>query len=37
VSGAEPIETRPGFSALLDRIEENGVQAAMASMCKLPA
>src|ERR1700738_4601137 len=25
VSGADPIETRPGFSALLDRIEANGV------------
>jgi len=25
VSGADPIEMRPGFSALLDRIEDNGV------------
>jgi DNA invertase Pin-like site-specific DNA recombinase len=25
VSGADPIETRPGFAALLDRIEGNGV------------
>jgi DNA invertase Pin-like site-specific DNA recombinase len=25
VSGADPIEVRPGFSALLDRIESNGV------------
>jgi DNA invertase Pin-like site-specific DNA recombinase len=26
VSGADPIEARPGFAALLDRIESNGVQ-----------
>jgi DNA invertase Pin-like site-specific DNA recombinase len=26
VSGADPIETRPGFSRLLDRIEGNGVR-----------
>ena len=26
VSGSDPIETRPGFSALLDRIEQNGVR-----------
>jgi DNA invertase Pin-like site-specific DNA recombinase len=26
VSGVDPIETRPGFSALLDRIESNGVR-----------
>ena len=26
VSGADPIETRPGFAALLDRIEGNGAR-----------
>ena len=26
VSGADPIETRPGFAALLNRIESNGVR-----------
>jgi DNA invertase Pin-like site-specific DNA recombinase len=26
VSGADPIETRPGFAALLDRIEGNGIR-----------
>src|SRR4051812_42195096 len=26
VFGADPIEVRPGFSALLDRIESNGVR-----------
>jgi DNA invertase Pin-like site-specific DNA recombinase len=26
VSGADPIETRPGFASLLDRIEDNGVR-----------
>jgi len=29
VSGADPIETRPGFSALPDRIEGNGVRAVL--------
>lgn len=26
VSGADPVETRPGFAAMLDRIESNGVR-----------
>jgi DNA invertase Pin-like site-specific DNA recombinase len=26
VSGADPLETRPGFSAMLDRIDSNGVR-----------
>jgi DNA invertase Pin-like site-specific DNA recombinase len=29
VSGTDPIETRPGFSALLDRIEGNGVKTVL--------
>lgn len=29
VSGADPIEVRPGFSALLDRIEGNGVRVVL--------
>jgi DNA invertase Pin-like site-specific DNA recombinase len=29
VSGADPIETRPGFAALLDRIEGNGVSVVL--------
>jgi DNA invertase Pin-like site-specific DNA recombinase len=29
VSGADPIEMRPGFSALLDRIEGNGVRVVL--------
>jgi DNA invertase Pin-like site-specific DNA recombinase len=29
VSGADPIETRPGFSALLDSIEGNGVRTVL--------
>ncbi|WP_436637131.1 recombinase family protein [Microbaculum sp. FT89] len=29
VSGADPIETRPGFMALLDRIEANGVRTVL--------
>ena len=30
VSGADPIETRAGFAALLDRIEGNGVRTVIA-------
>jgi hypothetical protein len=26
VSGSEPLESRPGFAALLDRVENNGVR-----------
>jgi hypothetical protein len=29
VSGADPIETRPGFAALRDRIEGNGVRVVL--------
>jgi DNA invertase Pin-like site-specific DNA recombinase len=29
VSGADPIENRPGFAALLDRIETNGVRTVL--------
>lgn len=29
VSGKDPIDTRPGFSSLLDRIEENGVRTVL--------
>lgn len=29
VSGTDPIETRPGFSALLDRVENNGVRVVL--------
>jgi DNA invertase Pin-like site-specific DNA recombinase len=29
VSGADPIETRPGFGALLDRVENNGVRVVL--------
>src|SRR3954453_23600859 len=32
VSGADPIETRPGFAALLDRIESNGVRTVVSKM-----
>jgi DNA invertase Pin-like site-specific DNA recombinase len=29
VSGTDPIETRPGFAALLDRIDDNGVRVVL--------
>jgi DNA invertase Pin-like site-specific DNA recombinase len=29
VSGSDPIEDRPGFAALLDRIENNGVRTVL--------
>jgi len=29
VSGADPLETRPGFAKLLDRIEGNGVRVVL--------
>ena len=29
VSGADPIETRPGFAAMLERIEGNGVRVVL--------
>jgi hypothetical protein len=34
VSGADPIESRPGFAELLDRIEGNGVPP---SLSRTPA
>ena len=35
VSGADPIETRPGFNKLLDRIEGNGVRVITAAVDEL--
>jgi DNA invertase Pin-like site-specific DNA recombinase len=32
VSGADPIESRPGFAALLNRIEGNGVRFVLSRM-----
>ena len=29
MSGAAPIESRPGFAALLDRVENNGVRVVL--------
>jgi DNA invertase Pin-like site-specific DNA recombinase len=34
VSGADPIEARPGFAALLDRIESNGVRTVIVEDAK---
>jgi len=34
VSGADPIQDRPGFSALLDRIEDNGVRTVIVEIAQ---
>src|SRR4029079_4237270 len=34
VSGADPIETRPGFAAMLERIESNGVRTIIVETAK---
>ena len=34
VSGADPIETRPGFAAMLERIESNGVRTIIVEIAR---
>jgi hypothetical protein len=37
VSGADPIESRPGFAALLNRIEGNGVRVVLVEDASRPS